>query len=193
MDATTWFEAAHTQNEDAQLPVVVMGRPTTYNEAIAHKICDLIASGVPIRTVCETKGLPAKATVMDWLKQHEDFRRAYAVAKDCAIEDIFDETLAIADADYTVPVTVGGDGNATIVKMVDKGALLQARLKIDTRFKIAAKIAPRKYSGRIVEEAAPPAPSNGDDAKVIDGHAIPLDQHPLYDQLMAWERAGSKK
>ena len=41
--------------------------------------------------------MPAKATVFRWLARNQEFRRSYAIARDCLAEDLMDAMLEIAD------------------------------------------------------------------------------------------------
>ena len=47
--------------------------------------------------------MPARATVFRWLDRNEEFRRRYALARECLIEDLFDELREIA-ADRSEPI-----------------------------------------------------------------------------------------
>jgi hypothetical protein len=42
--------------------------------------------------------MPAKAMVFRWLASNQEFRRSYALARECQAEDMMDEILKIADA-----------------------------------------------------------------------------------------------
>lgn len=169
------------------------GRPTDYSQKIAQAICEKIAEGLQIRDVCALPGFPAKGTFFRWVHEHEDFARAYALAKQCYAEDAFDENIAIADAAANYVAESSDDNSA-------KSAAVQAaRLQIDTRFRTAARLAPRKYSERAIDPLLPqalPPPDNdeagdgGAGAKIVDvANVTPLEHHPLYDQLKAWRRA----
>jgi hypothetical protein len=41
--------------------------------------------------------MPAKATVCRWLARNLEFRRSYAIARECQAEDFADAILKIAD------------------------------------------------------------------------------------------------
>ncbi len=43
------------------------------------------------------RGCRPKQTVCRWLARHPEFRRSYAIARDCQMEDLMDEMLKIAD------------------------------------------------------------------------------------------------
>ncbi len=60
-------------------------------------ICDRLAGGKSLRAICADPVMPARATVFRWLARYPKFRRSYAIARDCQMEDLMDEMLEIAD------------------------------------------------------------------------------------------------
>ena len=59
-----------------------MARPSEYSEAIADQIGDLIASGGLITEICEKEGFPSYKTFRKWRREHEDFSKHIARAKE---------------------------------------------------------------------------------------------------------------
>lgn len=110
----------------------MIGRPTDFNEEIAQKICDLILEGNSIRSICSFVNMPHVATVMRWLKDHNDFAKSYTLAKQQYAEFIFDKIVEIADQ---CPM--------------DKDSIAKARLMIDARKYAVSKLAPKKYGSKI--------------------------------------------
>ncbi len=102
-----------------------------YNEITAKRICELIASGQSLRTICKDGKLPSRATVCQWLADNEDFQRAMRFARDIQADTLADEMLEIADTDPDPQ---------------------RARLRIDARMWYAAKLRPKKYGNRPEEE-----------------------------------------
>jgi hypothetical protein len=75
-----------------------------------------------------------------------------------------------------------------------KETIARATLRINTNFRLIAKMAPHKY-GDVPPALAPPAPEqsrDGTGAKVIDGEFIPIEQHPLYDSVEAWRKVAKE-
>ncbi len=158
----------------------------------AEKICDLVAGGNTIRKIGDMEGMPSRATIRirRWIAEREEFRRAYASAKEGLLEDILEEINEIADdatSDYGLEE--GADG--TPVVREKKETIARATLRIATKFKLLAKMAPHKY-GDVPPALAPPnapeQPRDGAGAKVIDGELMPIEQHPLYDSVEAWRK-----
>jgi len=56
--------------------------------------------------------MPARATIFRWLARNQEFRRSYALARQCHAEDFAFETLAIVnDSSRDYVKTTGVDGN----------------------------------------------------------------------------------
>ena len=59
------------------------GRSPGYSTEIAETICDRLAEGESLRAICADSAMPARATVFRWLARNEEFRRSYAIAREC--------------------------------------------------------------------------------------------------------------
>lgn len=107
------------------------GRPTTFNEEIAERVCRMIAEGRSTRWVCEQDGMPDITTVYDWKRRHAGFAQQYALA----MED--------RGASY-------GDRLSDMVELVLAGEyeVDRARLAIDTLKWTAARLAPKQYGDK---------------------------------------------
>ena len=108
------------------------GRSQGYSNEIAETICDRLAEGESLRAICADPAMPARATVFRWLARHPEFRRSYAIARDCLTEYLWDEILKIADdssGDYVEKT--GADGKVTWV--FNREHLEQCRLRIKAR------------------------------------------------------------
>ncbi len=106
-----------------------------FTQEIADLICERIADGASLRKICEEDDtLPSMRTIMRWLAkdEHEEFRRLYAQAQDERADVYFEETLEISDK---------------VAK--DHNAVAKARLQVDTRKWVCARMNPKKYSDRI--------------------------------------------
>ncbi len=104
------------------------GRPSDYSADIAMAICRRLAGGESLRVICADAGMPDRATVFRWLDRKEDFRRRYALARECLAEDLFDEMREIAD-DRSEPIE-------------------HRRLRIKARKWTLTHLAPKKYRHR---------------------------------------------
>ena len=125
------------------------GRPTDYTQETADIICERLADGESLRTICDDEDMPARSTVFRWLSLHKEFSDQYARAKEVQAEVLADELISIAD-----------DGrNDWMERKTDEGdhlgwrengeALRRSALRIDTRKWVAAKLLPKKYGEKI--------------------------------------------
>lgn len=113
-----------------------MGRPSDFTPEIANKICERLIEGESLRKICRDEGMPNASTVCRWLGQQEEFRKQYAHARDAQADTLADEILTIVDE--------CDDAQA-------------ARLRMDARKWLAAKMAPKRYGEKV-------ALTGGDDA-----------------------------
>ena len=107
------------------------GRPSKFSQALADRICEELANGKSLRTVCKGKDMPSPLTVRRWLAKDETFRTQYAQAREEQADFHADELIEIAD---TEP-----DPN-------------RARVRIDARKWVASKLRPKVYGERVTAE-----------------------------------------
>ncbi len=111
------------------------GRPSLYSDKLAAKICRRLAEGESLRAICADKAMPGLSTVMGWLfdGKHEGFPEQYARARESQAELRADEITDIADG----------------VEHGASEAVQAARLRIDARKWIAAKLLPKRYGDKL--------------------------------------------
>ena len=117
------------------------GRPTLYSKKLAERICEQIARGQGLKSICEAEAMPAAWTVYRWLRMEDrrEFRDMYARAREDQQEHWADEIVEIAD-DAT------NDWMEREGKIVVNSEYInRSRLRVDTRKWLMAKLAPRKY------------------------------------------------
>lgn len=123
-----------------------MGRMTEYSPEIADAICELIAEGKSIRTICKVDEMPAMSTIFKWLSEQSKFSEQYARAKEVQAECLADELVEIAD-DISNDVT--GE-----LEMPNAVAVQRAKLRVDTRKWIASKLLAKKYGDKLAHTGA---------------------------------------
>lgn len=128
-----------------------VGRPSDFTEEKALEICDQLANGKSLRSICQQDDMPGQTTVFRWLEAHESFRVQYAYARELQADALFDETLDIAD-EKANDKTINADGQ----EVVNHEAIQRARLRIDTRKWMAGKLRPKKYGERQAMELSGP-------------------------------------
>lgn len=108
-----------------------LGRPTDYTKDMADKICEKIANGRSLRSICAEDGMPPMKTIYRWLEANEEFRHQYARARDKQADYFAEEIIEIADS-----------------AEAESAAVSKAKLQIDARKWAASKIAPKKYGDK---------------------------------------------
>ncbi len=112
-----------------------MGR-SKVPKAKIDKVLFLVSRGMSVRdaTASGRKDTCSESVFNNWLADDEDGKKKvlYARAREGRGDLLFEEVIEIAD---NVPE--------------DKNAIAKARLKIDTRLKYLAKLAPSKYGDKL--------------------------------------------
>lgn len=109
------------------------GRPELYNSELGIRICTLIAEGMPLTKICKMEDMPCYATVLTWLCEDSNFKSDFSAMYEKARRDqadtLADEIIEIADE-------------------AKRENVMAARLRVDARKWVAAKLKPRKYGDR---------------------------------------------
>jgi hypothetical protein len=129
--ARSGFERDFGDGQDSTEGEAAAGRPTSYSAEMAEAICGLLATGKTLTAVCGKPGMPGTTTVHHWLGEHEEFRDAYARAREM-------QAAAIAERGYMEAMKAGTNG-------IDPAS---ARLRFDAAKWLAGRLAPRTWSDR---------------------------------------------
>lgn len=113
------------------------GRPSTFDQQVADRICELMAEGNDMGTICEMVGMPSRSTVSRWAAARPDFAEQCARAREALADFELDRLKRIAEECTEENV------NSTRVKLNH----YQWRLM---------KIAPRRYGDRVQTEITGP-------------------------------------
>ncbi|NNH46226.1 terminase small subunit protein [Rhizobium laguerreae] len=127
------------------------GRPTKYTHTLANIICERIADGESLRSICRDEGMPAKTTVMEWLCDDEKaaFRTKYARAREIQADGFVDEMAEIADDGTNDWMEKKGADGQSIGWQENGEAIRRSQLRIATRQWIAEKLKPKKYGAKV--------------------------------------------
>ena len=74
-----------------------MGRPESYSENIAHRICIEIANGSNLNRLCSTEDFPSRPTVYKWLVERPDFFDKYARARESRADSRADRIDSLSE------------------------------------------------------------------------------------------------
>lgn len=108
------------------------GRPSEYTQDIADRICNELSEGNSLRTVCKADDMPSATTVFNWMRTQEGFLEQYTRAKQESADAMAEDVLSISDEVYE-----------------DKYAVAKARLQVETRKWLMAKMKPKKYGDKL--------------------------------------------
>lgn len=124
-----------------------MGRPTKYNKTLGNKICERLASGESMRSICRDEEFPHKVTVMRWLLSESDtykeFRTQYALARQIQYEFMADEILDIADDGKNDYMERTDEEGETTGYQINGEFVQRSRLRVDTRKWFMSKVLPK--------------------------------------------------
>jgi hypothetical protein len=132
-----------------KLPV---GRPSKYSDALALRICELIAtSRMGIHKLCEQhKDLPAVSTIFLWISAEQYFSERYARAKEIQADLLAGDIIEISDKELrTKEQASGSNMNGSFDTETIKDNYNRSRLQIDARKWLASKLAPKKYGDKV--------------------------------------------
>ena len=126
------------------------GRPTDYTDELATEICARLVSGEPLTAICRAEHMPDVRTVYRWLMVHDNFCQMYMIAREDQADTYADEIIDIADTPQLgTVIKTKPDGS----QEVREGDMIEhRRLRVDARKWVAAKLKPRKYSEKLMQE-----------------------------------------
>jgi len=147
------------------------GRPSTYNQDIATKLCVRLGMGESLRTICKDDDMPAQPTVYVWLHKYPEFVEQYTRAREEQAETHADEIVSIADETPLVKEIRDKEGNVIDIAL-DSAYIQWQRQRIDARKWNAAKQRPKKYSDKLVH--------SGDDINPV----VVENNHNVFGELL---------
>ena len=114
----------------ATKPKKKQGRPTKFTQELADLICERMANGESLRSICREIGL-LPSTVIMWMNYNKAFFEQYAQARqkqaDSYADMILDEAFNTHDAQI-------------------------GRLRVDALKWVASKLAPKRYGDKVEVE-----------------------------------------
>ena len=98
-----------------------------YSEQIAREVCERVAKGRSINSVCKDSDMPVRSTFYEWISTHSWLADKYARARELRAEVLAEEIIEIADN--------AEDAN-------------KARLQVDARKWAASKLDAKRYGDK---------------------------------------------
>lgn len=134
-----------------------LGRPSSYSPELAKDICDRLALGESLASICRDDEMPSHSIIYVWLRNHSDFLDMYTRAREEQAETHADEIVSIADETPELTPVFDKEGNQVDLKL-DSAYIQWQRQRIDARKWNAAKQRPRKYGERITHSGDDTSP-----------------------------------
>lgn len=132
-----------------------IGRPSSYTKKVGDIICERLADGESLRSICSEDKMPRKTTVFRWLKSNAAFRDQYARARELQADGFVDEIIEIADEECIYVRKLDGKAadpddpeDVLLEATFDKTAVMRNKLRIDARKWVASKLRPKVYGER---------------------------------------------
>jgi hypothetical protein len=126
-----------------------MARPTLYTEELATEICERISGGESLCQIVLLEHMPCEKTVYNWIDAHPEFLQKYTHAVDRRTDFWAEEIISIADDSRNDWVERENQRTHETYVAVNEEAIARARLRIDSRFRLMAKQAPKKYGDKL--------------------------------------------
>jgi hypothetical protein len=125
-------------------------RSAKFSNALAARICNRLAEGESLRSICLDEKMPAQSTVFRWLgdDRYAKFREQYARAREAQADAIFDEILDIAD-DGSNDWMERRREDGSVDEVVNHEHIQRSKLRVDARKWMAGKLAPKKYGEKV--------------------------------------------
>lgn len=120
------------------------GRPSLYTPEIATVICERLADGESLRSICRPARMPAERTVRRWALSNQDgFAAQYARAREIGYHCMAEEVISIAD-DGSNDTVVDENGN----RRTNFDVVQRSRLRVDARRWFLSKCLPKIYGDK---------------------------------------------
>lgn len=129
-------------------PKNTLRKGSKYTPEIVDKILDKIIAGKLLKEICKPADMPSVFTVMKWIRKYDDFRREYFECRAIGMLHLADEILEIADDRSEDKFTAVHHQSGREYEAPNLAAVNRARLRIDTRKFLMAKLMPRVFGER---------------------------------------------
>ena len=162
-------------NRQAEIAAITCKPRIGYSDKLADEIAIRLSAGQSLNAICKLEHMPHISTVFDWLGDpaKRSFADKYACAREQAAHCLFDQMIDIADDASNDLLKDGTPNNAAIAR---------AKLRIETRQRVAGKLAPKVYGERIEQLAQT---VNIDSRSiVIEGRALDVTQRDTLRALL---------
>lgn len=146
-----------------------VGRPSDYSKGLADLICERLADGESLRTICSDEDMPNRSQVFRWLGEHPEFADQYARAREAQAEALVDEAKEIVDDGRNDWMERLGKEGQPVGWVINGEAVQRSRLRAEHRRWAAEKLKPKVFGVRqTIEHAGGIALSNATEEELSD-------------------------
>lgn len=140
-----------TKKKNPSKPKAKMGRPTIFTQELGDKICEVTATHPwGLKRLCaHYDWMPDPTTINLWRWKLNNFSTQYTKAKMAQAELLAEDAIDIAD-DTSQDITYNKSGD----EICNTEFVNRARLRVDTRKWVAAKLAPKIYGDAVKDNDA---------------------------------------
>ena len=135
-----------------------MGRPTMFTDELALEICDRMAEGESLTTICRDAGMPTHSQVRLWARGRiasvpDSFAEDYAQARQDQADKYFDQVVDLADGAEEVAADAADEAydaapegkKEKAARRVYHDEIHARRLRIDSRKWVLARMNRAKF------------------------------------------------
>jgi hypothetical protein len=126
------------------------GRPSEFSQEIVTAICERMAEGETLRKICSDPEMPARNTVLRWVKNDDGFKKQYETARQACMDWYADEIVNIA-WDTSSDTIEGKEGQP----LCNHEWIARSRLKVDSLKFLMSKLHPTRYGEKLQLDPAP--------------------------------------
>lgn len=152
------------------------GRPSLYSVELADQICERLANGESMRSVCRDENMPAMSSVFKWLREIPQFSQQYAKAKEESADALVEDMLDIADDGTNDWMEKHGKDGENIGWQLNGEHIQRSKLRVDVRKWAASKLKAKKYGDKIELSGDPENPLQVIERRIVDTN--PANRNP---------------
>lgn len=120
-----------------------------YGPEVRAQVLKDIMAGKSLRAISEQEGMPAPATVVEWVKSDTAYAEQYARAKEVQAHLMAEEIISISDESGADVILDPATGKWA----VNGEVVARARLRADSRKWLLSKMLPKVYGEKMELEA----------------------------------------
>jgi len=161
------------ENSSKSLEIASRKPVIPYSDELAIRICEELSNGVSLQKICARSDMPAQGTVYRMIAESPFFREIYVRARENAAHTLFDQMIDIAD-DCSNDLLEDGSAN--------HAAIARAKIQIETRARVAGKLAPKVYAERLANDT--PQVTVNNNTLNVSARDLSLEQRDSLRQLL---------